>query len=501
MRKRALFTGVLVTLAVSGVVMPPGAAQSDVGIATPGYQVPSPEWADCQAGDGIAVCATVEVPLDWSKPRADKIKIGVVRRPAKDPGKRIGVLIVNFGGPGSRNVFPLQTTSPFSEAINERFDLVGFDPRGVHTSAQVRCDRALVQRSQDQALLSPTTKADFDELVSVNGQLMDSCREITGDLVDHTDTRHVVRDMDAIRAALGERKLTYVGFSYGTMLGQQYAEQFPHRVRAMVNDGNLDHSVMTMLDFMRPLAAAEERSFLAFVQWCEEAPACALHGQDVKKLYGELREKVKEGKVNFPGSTVPAHFNYLTGQLSIFTRQPRLWGSLAEWLVSLREGTGETLRTNGEAAETVNARATLWCGDWRLPIAGHAEYERLRETLALEYPNVQWSLQFGIAAGCVGEPLPTTNPQHRLKIKGGPPLVMIGNRYDKQTPYEWTRSAAEQSGSHLITYEGWGHTAYANGESGPESQCVDDAVNAYLIDLKVPRRGLSCPAVEQPPSP
>ncbi|HWL95991.1 MAG TPA: alpha/beta hydrolase [Nocardioidaceae bacterium] len=478
-------TGVIVG---AGVLLVPGSA----GAA--GQDVAAIDWQPCPDAEGVE-CATIEVPLDWSQPDGATTHIGLAKRPAKDPDNRIGSILVDPGGPGGSGVGFVMSGDPFTEKVSARFDVVGFDPRGINTSEQLLCDEELSNRASDAR--HPTNQAEFEQLTSLNKQLMDSCRTSTGELVDHVDNLDTARDMDAIRAALGEEKLNYVGYSYGSLMGQQYAELFPDRIRAMVNDGNMDHSLKTAWDFMRTETEPVEKNFVEFAEWCDTTASCALNGQDTKAVYGELREKAKAGTLTDPTTGEPIDF-YTLSSTAFAANAPQVWGQLAGNLKALKDGTGNVSTTAGAAAAAVpNPYPPIWCSDWRYPVADFAEYDALRAKLAKKFPNIEWSPYVDHALTCAGDPLETTNPQRPLEIEGAPPLVMVGNVHDPATVYRWNKTAAKQSGSRLITYEGWGHTAYGNG--GP-SPCVNDAVDAYLIDLEVPRKGLSCPATEQPGS-
>lgn len=198
------------------------------------------DWKPCSQ-DGEVDCATIAVPLDWSRPGGETIDIGLARRTATDPDNRIGSILMDPGGPGGSGVALVKQSSVFTGAVNERFDTIGFDPRGVNSSTQITCDAELA--GEALAAMMPGTAAEFDKAVTLSGKFADDCRDRSGPLYDHVDNRHVVKDMEAIRAALGEGKLNYVGYSYGTLMGQQYAETYPDRIRAMVMDGNMDHSI------------------------------------------------------------------------------------------------------------------------------------------------------------------------------------------------------------------------------------------------------------------
>jgi pimeloyl-ACP methyl ester carboxylesterase len=405
-----------------------------------GYEAPAIDWQPCPDAAGVQ-CATIEVPLDWREPAGATTHIGLAKRPAKDQANRIGSILVDPGGPGGSGVELVMGEDPFTAKVSARFDVVGFDPRGINTSEQLLCDEDLSQRAS--AARHPTS---------------------------------------------------HVGYSYGSLMGQQYAELFPDRIRAMVNDGNMDHSLNTAWEFMRTETEPVEKNFLEFADWCDTTATCALNGLDTKAVYGELREKAEAGELTDPNGQ-PMDF-YDLSRMAFTVNRPAQWGQLATDLKTLKDGTGAVSTTAGAAAAAVNnPYPPIWCSDWRYPVADFAEYDELRTGLAKKFPNIQWSPYVDHALTCAGDPLANTNPQRPLEIEGAPPLVMIGNIHDPATVYEWNRTAAKQSGSRLITYEGWGHTAYHG--DGP-SPCVNDAVDAYLIDLTVPDKGLSCPATEQP---
>ncbi|WP_460406649.1 alpha/beta hydrolase [Actinophytocola sediminis] len=486
-------TGVLVVTGVVTVSNGVGVAEEADLAGVAGYEVAAPDWKPCPDAEGV-VCATIEVPLDWSEPDGARTRIGLAKRPATDQANRIGSLLVDPGGPGGSGVGMVMGGDVFTEEVNARFDVVGFDPRGINTSERLRCDSTLSEQAMNAR--HPASQDEFDALVDLNRKLIDDCRQHTGALVDHVDNLHTVRDMDAIRAALGEEKLNYVGYSYGSLMGQQYAELFPDRIRAMVNDGNMDHSLTSAWDFMRSETEPVEQNFVEFAEWCDTTTTCALNGLDTRKVYGQLRERAKEGTLTDPETGEPIDFYRLSSN-AFSVNSPQAWGALAGSLRSLRDGTGTLSPVTLDAAEAIsNPYPPIWCSDWRYPVKDFAEYDKLRTKLAKKMPNIQWSPYVDHVLTCAGDPLENTNPQRPLEIEGAPPLVMVGNIHDPATVYSWNTAAAEQSGSHLITYEGWGHTAY-----GGPSTCVNDAVDAYLLELTVPADGLSCPATETPASP
>jgi pimeloyl-ACP methyl ester carboxylesterase len=465
---------IVAALMIAGTVVVPATA-AEAGL----------DWQPCP-GAPDAECATLEVPVDWAHPHGPKTYLGLARRPAKDPAHRLGTIVMDPGGPGGSGVEIVKEGYLFTEPVNQRFDEVGIDPRGVGSSEQVLCDQALHDAEVDA--WDPANQAEFDHLVAVNRELAADCREHTGPLADHVDSLQSARDLDAIRAALGEAKLNYIGYSYGTMMGQQYAELFPKRIRTLINDGNMDHSIQSGWEWSLRLTAVLEDNFLAFADWCDTTATCALHGLDTKKAYAQLKKRARAGTLVDPSTGQPLDFYHLS--LTTFqTYLPQQWSQVATRMRAMYDGT-VTAATRDELVNDVYF--DVLCSDWRLQVHNLAEYNALRATLTHLFPNVEWTPYVGNVSQCVGNPMKLTNPPHRLEVRGAPPLVMIGNIHDPGTPIANSRTAARQSGSHLITYEGWGHTAYYPGEQ--VSPCVNAAVEAYLINLTVPRN-VTCPPV------
>ncbi|HET9142962.1 alpha/beta fold hydrolase [Actinophytocola sp.] len=479
--RRWLSVTMIVATATLGLVASP------VATAQPA-RPPSVNWQPCPGAEGID-CATIEVPLDWARPRGEKIHIGLARRPAKNPATRIGSLLINPGGPGGSGVEFIKSNDVLG-ADTARFDQIGFDPRGINTSSQLLCDLDLSEQSD--AAKRPTSQAEFDALARINRRLHDSCRANSGPLADHADNLHTVRDMDAIRAALGEQKLTFLGYSYGSLMGQQYAELFPHRVRALVMDGNMDHSIDNAWDFMRSETAPVEHAFAEFANWCDNTETCALHGLGTIATYTELKAHAKAGTLR-DADGEPVSF-YDLADIGFRSVLPQLWSQVAQRLRDLRDGTGTPTALSAFGEIVNDPYPAIWCSDWRYPVRNYAEYAGLRARLAQRFPIMEWSPYVDHAMSCVNSGTRNTNPQHPLRVDHAPPIVMIGNVHDYATVYEWTLAAVRQSGARLITYEGWGHTVYG----GNFVPCVDTAVNAYLIDLTPPPRGLRCPSIDQP---
>lgn len=491
MRKRSLLAWLASTLVATGAIVP------EVAAAEPASTI---NWQDCPDPAEVGVeCATIEVPLNWAKPNGEKIHLGLARRKATDPTKRIGSVLVDPGGPGGSGVGMIEFSDPFTPDVNARFDRIGFDPRGINTSSLLLCDTDLAQQSNEAK--HPTSQAEFNQLATINRALHDSCRANSGLLANHVDNLNTVRDMDAIRAALGEKKLTYVGYSYGSLMGQQYAEMFPHRVRALVMDGNMDHSLTTAWQFVSTETASVETAFVEFANWCDTTATCPLYGQDTKAVYADLKARARAGTLVDPDGQ-PVDFYQLAGNMFSVV-YPQAWSYVADFMKILRDGTSDpaAFRTTSSTLSAAYAEIgedpypSIWCSDWNYPVRNYAEYAGLRASLSHKFPNIEWSPYVDHVMTCVNSGTKNTNPQRPLRVHGAPPLVMVGNVHDPATVYPWNVNAARQSGARLITYEGWGHTAYGD---GGQSKCVNDAVDAYLIDLKPPKRGLSCPSTDVP---
>ncbi|MCE6999743.1 alpha/beta hydrolase [Saccharothrix sp. S26] len=445
---------------------------------------PCPELAEVE-------CGTLRLPIDWANPRGEEFDLAVARRKATDPAKRIGALVINPGGPGGSGVnFALGADGYFSPEVQQRFDIIGFDPRGVARSQPVQCS---VEVLRAQPSLYPTNQREFDALAAYNRELAADCREHSGPIYDHADTGAVVKDIDALRKALGERKINYYGVSYGTLIGQQYAERFGRDIRAMVIDSNMDHSLGTWR-FTETEAATAEDSFREFARWCERTESCALHGQDVGKAWDDLLARADRGEIADPfDPTREVTADDIIGVAFSAFYGPE-WQPLSEFLVELGAGTS----TRSFAAEETarNPFPAVFCQDWAVRVKDHRQFSALVDRARQLAPHMRGSaLGHTAVAGCVGLPEKVNNPQHRLRIKDAPKILMLNALHDPATGYEWAANAHRQSRDTtvLLTYEGWGHGVY------DRSECTRGATDDYLITLKTPRPGARCAAVEPAP--
>ncbi|GII67084.1 peptidase [Sphaerisporangium krabiense] len=474
-------------------------------------------WTPCPRNPA-ADCGTLTVPVDWKDPGGPTFELAVARLKATDPAARIGTLLFNLGGPGVSGVTYTQFGNTFTPEVQRRFDVVGFDPRGVEGSSPVLCSDHIMRQMPDTLIKN---QAEFDSWLDYSRRLRADCRARTGPVFDHIDSVSVARDMDAIRAALGEQKITYYGLSYGTLIGQMYAELFPRRVRALVLDSNVDHSLSSG-PYLASWAANVQDSFNEFVKWCGTETRCALHGKDVRALWTGLLERADRGELRNPSAP-----GRLLTRMDVIRSAFRAgygptWYELATLLTALDAGsrppastatlmdtttgtqtdqtaTGDP-NTDPREAMADNPPWTypnlIFCADFRWPIRDYKEYAkhlRRADAVAPDMGIVPTSLT--LTGICLSSPDPIPNPQHRLRVKGTPPLLLANALHDPATGYLWALDAAAQIGkeAHLLTYEGWGHGVYQR------SACTTTTIDRYLISVRPPSPGTRCPAV--PPAP
>ncbi|GID30569.1 alpha/beta hydrolase [Paractinoplanes brasiliensis] len=446
-----------------------------LAVAPPGHAAPVPEppritWTVC-GNDPAVRCGSLRLPVDWSQPDGATFELAVARRTARKPashtaghqGDAAPALVFGPGGPGDSGVERILAGNRFSPEILDRFDTVSFDPRGVARSGGPKCDLSLGK----PGLL--TSQAEFETVSADNQATWAACRS-TSPVWDHADTASAVRDLDALRAALGLRQLTFHGSSYGTLLGQQYAERYPGRVRAIVLEGVFDHS-LDVRQFVRTQALAAQDAFGEFVTWCGQHTECALHGEDVRAVWNDVLDKAGPQRA-FEIAMLPI------ARLASPDR-----AALAQDIASLRDGATPEIALPPIAS-------SVFCADWPAAVREFGEYEQLVRIARRAAPDVRYGAGLLAIRTCLGWPQPVANPPHRLEARASTPLLLLNSRHDVRTGHVWATLVAAQLGRHgrLVTYEGSGHGVYKN------TPCTTAAVDRYLIDLVVPPRGASCPA-------
>jgi pimeloyl-ACP methyl ester carboxylesterase len=447
-------------------------------------------WTSC--GSGFQ-CGSVMVPLDYSHPSGATIKIALVRKPATDPAKRIGSLLINWGGPGDSGIDSLRGDTSLTK-LNSRFDLIGFDPRGIGQSAPVHCLTAPQEdaiNALDPVLDDPQEK---QAAVTAYQGLAAGCQKLSAAELPFLDTASAARDMDVIRTALGDAKLTYLGFSYGTFLGETYAHLFPTHVRALSLDAVIDPTVSGN-NYMFAQVVGFERSLQAFLADCKARTTCAFGHP------GDPGAKLTALMSRLDANPLPVGNQSLTRGLAIPALlvgviYPSNWPNLGEYLAEADAGDGTMLlqisnsingrNPNGSySGNAADAYAAIYCLDQPVP-TDIAAYDQLGATLAQASPLFGPIRQYSNLV-CSYWPVPPTRKPGPLTAPGAPPILLVGGTNDPGTPYAWAQSVNKQlTGSVLLTRQGYGHM------SRFLSTCISDAEDSYLIDLKLPAVGTVC---------
>ncbi|MEV8590291.1 alpha/beta hydrolase [Streptomyces sp. NPDC051180] len=455
-------------------------------------------WRDC--GVTGFQCATLLAPLDYAEPEAGDVKLAVSRIRATGPGKRIGSLLVNPGGPGGSAVGYLQGYAGigYPAPVRARYDMVAVDPRGVARSEPVDCLTGPQMDTYTQVDQTPDDTAEVNRLSAAFKTFAAGCEKKSGTVLPHVSTVDTARDMDILRAVLGDQKLSYVGASYGTFLGATYAELFPDRVGRLVLDGAMDPS-LPAIDLNRDQTAGFETAFRAFAADCIRKPDCPLGTESVdvasdalKGFFREVDAKpVPTGESRDLGESLAT-----TGVIAAMYDEAA-WPQLREALTRAMDGEGSGLlaladsyyerEADGTYANLMFANAAVNCLDLPPAYSGPADVRKAVPSFEKASPVFGEGLAWA-ALNCTYWPTPATGRPHRITAEGAAPILVVGTTRDPATPYHWARSLAEQlSSGTLLTYEGDGHTAYGRG-----SDCIDTAINAYLLDGTPPRDGKRC---------
>ncbi len=459
----------------------------------PAAQAPL-EWQPCTDPLPAEIeCAQMQVPMDYADPTGSTITLGLTRLQATDPASRIGSLIINPGGPGGSAVDILtaqvMANVPFTPRLRQYFDIVGLDPRGVGLSTPVTCDPALWNASGS---LFPRDQAAYDAMVANNTAFGQSCLEKTGPVLAHLDTVAVARDLDAMRAALGDAKLNYFGLSYGTMIGAQYAELFPQNIRVMALDGALDHS-QSENTFHFVEVKAYEQVFAGFAAWCATTETCALYGRDVLAEFDALVKQADATPIAAPDCAASGKCRAtVTGEdlrsnVQEIILRTALWPGLAESLAAALNGDASAFAFPLVQIETDQAfsETAIQCLDWTAETNATFESFQARRLLDVAMaPHTQGAAQSWRAqTRCLGWPVPVTNPPRPLVVEGAPPILIVNATYDPSTSMQWALEMSHQLPSAvLLIRQGFGHTTYAN----PGESQVRDLIDEYLITGNTP---------------
>ncbi|MDQ0844186.1 alpha/beta hydrolase [Streptomyces sp. V1I6] len=477
----------------------PGAAgRSAPSAALAPYYGQKLDWREC--GVPNFECATMKAPLDYAKPEGEAIKLAVSRVKATGPGKRLGSLLVNPGGPGGSAVGYLQAYAGigYPAPVRARYDMVAVDPRGVARSEPVECLTGPEMDKYTQVDQTPDDTAEADKLEQAYENFAAGCEKRSGKVLPHVSTMEAARDMDVLRAVLGDEKLNYVGASYGTFLGATYAELFPDRTGRLVLDGAMDPALPAR-ELNRDQTAGFETAFKAFAADCVKQAECPLG----KKSVDDATARLKDFFAKLDASPVPTGEDRELGESLATTGviaamyDDGAWPQLRSALAAAQDGDGAPLlamadsyyerEADGSYANLMFANAAVNCLD--LPAAFKSPDAVFAAVPEFEKASPVFGRGFAWAArNCGHWPVPATGKAHPIEAKGAAPIVVVGTTRDPATPYKWAQSLAGQlSSGRLLTYDGDGHTAYGRG-----SDCIDTAINAYLIEGEAPQDGKRC---------
>ncbi|WP_237774465.1 alpha/beta hydrolase [Actinosynnema sp. ALI-1.44] len=477
------------------------------------FYAQSVKWGDCAdyATDEVSSslyddadlrCARLRVPLDYAKPDGREITIGLLRKQSAKGADRIGSLVVNPGGPGQSGMSSAaQLAEEWDDPLAARFDLVGFDPRGVGSSQPaVKC---LTDQAKDTDRLTPPVAGTGPEAVAAvekeNKEYVDQCVANTGaDVLANIGTRDVVKDMDVLRSVLGDQKLNYLGFSYGTRIGTAYAEAFPGNVRAMVLDGAVDPGADRVASAIGQ-ANGFRKAFAAFAASCAKDGVCPV-GTDAAQaeakldaLLDPLKTKPADG-----GDRQLSYSDAVTAVLQCLYSE-ELWDTLEKSLDDLVKGDGEVLMRladlylgrgeDGRYSNIHDAFTAVRCVD-DPPVKDRAVVEEQTRRIREGLPKSALDDEEDFVAAldeCAFWPVPNTSQPHEPKTTGLPQVMVISSTGDPATPYESGVKLAKALSAVLLTVEANSHTAFLG-----DNKCVNDAGAAYLIELKLPAEGTKC---------
>ena len=484
----------------------------------PSVPVPVLNWGLCGDLSPVieAECATATVPLDYDDPRGATTQIALARVAATDQANRIGTIFVNPGGPGGSGVelVAFGFGSSLSRQLQGRFDVVGFDPRGVAHSSPLQCFD-----TREEALAFPGDHPIFPYLREEERPYFDGWRELAricserrSAIMQHMSTADVVRDLDLLRRAVGDQKLSYLGFSYGSYIGNTYANLFPQNIRALVIDGVLDPRLWSSGAQVVSDRVATAEEFAEFLRLCDEAgDACVLSAPGGSAArFGALATALLETPLVFPNG------NRYTYDALIFEAiqsmySPELWSLFAEVFDSLADA------VLGDAGATQRAAATRRVIEQRLQEARpqRADYDNFVEAYPgnqcadTGYPHSLAAFhaigEFAKAgsifgpywwwpnAACANWPVAADRYVGPWTTRTSAPVLVVGNFFDGVTDYNGAVASSRLlKNSRLLSYAGWGHTAY------DRSECVTQYVIDYLMDGSLPPIGTVCPPNQNP---
>jgi len=451
-------------------------------------------------------CASLAVPVDYTAPDGDTVDLAVMRAPARVRKQRIGTLVVNFGGPGDAGTETLpRALDTIPDEIRDRFDIVTFDPRGTGGTKAIDC---IDDHATDLLVAEDPTPDDLGDLerfyTGANSQVdvTGACIAKYGPWLAAVGTRNVARDVDRLRTALGEERLNFLGYSYGTVLGAVYAQEFPTHVRTMVLDGAVNLSASPAAE-ERANAAGFEHALDAFLEWCAARKSCPFNSDgDPRGALEVLRNRFESGSTIAVGDgrRAGAGVFYLALLVALYEKANG-WPALAIGLRSAMAGDGSVLQIladtylgrdgDGHYNSLQEAIGIIRCADAPSPHPSFADYRATFEVLSRDYPILGPAVA-STPAGCDSRlPRPSAdNVLGDVRASGVKPVLIIGTTNDPATPYDGAIDLQQRiAGSRVLTFDSTEHGAYGRGVT-----CIDDAVDRYLLRARLPRAGTRCKA-------
>jgi pimeloyl-ACP methyl ester carboxylesterase len=521
--RRRKVAGTTIVLVVALLASVPAASLSAGAVPGSGLgggvSVPALHWAPCGAP---FECATASVPLDYDHANGAKISLSLIRLPASDPKHRIGSLFTNPGGPGGSGIDLVRgaAQSVYSDAVRARFDIVGFDPRGILTSTPLQCFKTFGDALATLAPFGfPVTRAEEGAQSLYDLALANACRARGGAILNHMATADVARDLDLLRRAVGDTKLSFVGYSYGSYIGQTYANMFPGHVRALVIDGVIDPIAWSTGrgDEAKTLPYAtrlhSDQGAMAtldqfFVLCKKGGAACAFSAGDPQRRFRTVARQLRRNPIPLPGG---ASFTYadLINQTLGALYFPDTWPGLADLLEVLDARPSSPAAATAIALNRKHLQAAydtypnfvesspgVACSDSDNPTRFSAWQRAARAAdRKFGYFGRPWTW---FSSSCLPWPGRDadrfTGPWDHYTAN---PVLVIGNRFDPATRYQSAVTASRLlPNSRLLTVDGWGHTTLFAG-----SACSDAAVSRYLLRREVPKVGTVCPVDHVPFTP
>jgi pimeloyl-ACP methyl ester carboxylesterase len=498
---------------VSGVLLVLASAPA-AAVAQRGPAVPTLAWHSCGPDLPDVQCATATVPLDYDRPSGPTIRLALTRFPASAPGQRIGTLFLNPGGPGASGAdFAAGFGAYLDERLHGRFDVVGFDPRGVASSTPLRCFASGEAEGEflgSIPVVFPYTHAQARPYFDTFRSLGDRCYDRGRDIARSMSTADVARDLDLLRQAVGDTRLNYLGFSYGTYIGNTYANLFPGKIRAMVIDGVLDPQLWSSGWQIKSDRIATQKEFGEFLRLCDEAgPQCTFAtSEGSAHRWERLARQIRRTPLTFPDGFAFT-YDLLIADVTSAMYEPLFWPMLADEVDQLADAV-----LGGDPAAAARAQSARSALLDRIRPPRQPGYDNGfdayygNQCADTQYPHSFLTFKavgayaaagsrFGPFwwwqnAGCADWPVSPDRYTGPWSTRTSAPVLVVGNYFDGVTDYRGAKASARLLHGRLLSYAGWGHTAYGR------TACVDGYIENYLLSGALPPAGTVCPAVPSP---